>query len=482
MNSDPVSARAAFQAAQTNHAKEKKAIPKELPSPASLASQKQRSAPRDLPFAVLPTPAFLCDQRLLEDNARYLAELQACLGIRILLAQKAFSQFYSYPMLGNYLCGTTASGLYEARLGASEMPGKEVHCFCPGYKKGELRELYEICDHLIFNSLNQVLLYREFLTENADLDPARAPSLGLRLNPEFSTASTELYDPAAPGSRLGVRAAELARRLAEGFDLNSAALEPRARIEGFHIHALCEQNSDAFAALAEESVVRFFPYFQEARWLNFGGGHHFCRADYDVPLFARTVCALHTLFPQATLYFEPGEAVVLDCGWLVTEVQDLFENREKLAILDASAECHCPDILEMPYRPRAFLFEDKITSAAAPAKDAADNNRTGMPEEETRASGDAAQDESFPLALENGDHLYRLGGPSCLAGDYFGRYAFARPLQVQDRIVFCDMALYSFVKSNHFNGCVHPDLYAFDERGLHLIRHFDYEDFKRHMG
>ncbi len=419
--------------------------------PSHLLSQQQRSAPSDLPLGDVQTPCFLMDLRLLEDHGRYLKAIQEKAQIHILLAQKAYSYWPSYPLLSSYLAGTTASGLYEAKLGFEHMKG-DVHCFCPAYKREDFAELYHVTSHLILNSASQLDLYRSWLkNEGAQLDPNRAPKIGLRLNPEVSTAEVALYDPSAKGSRLGITPKVFDQQgLLER--LKDPSGDPRGDVSGFHIHALCEQGAEDFEKLYRGACAVFDELFKRADWMNFGGGQHFTHRDYNLPLFLKLCQEIHSSYPQAQIFFEPGEAIVLDCGWLISEVLDVVENEGKIAILDASAECHMPDVLEMPYRPRAFLYAE---------------NEGKIPE---------------TCAEEEGPNVYTLAGATCLAGDHIGRYAFDQELKIGDRIVFCDMALYSFVKSNHFNGMPHPQLAHFDGTKVHVSRMFRYEDFKAHMG
>ncbi|MDO5732569.1 MAG: carboxynorspermidine decarboxylase [Eubacteriales bacterium] len=416
---------------------------KQLIHPSQLRSQAQPTAPEDLPFDLVKTPAYLIDCRLLEEHLKFFEAMRQSLDIKILLAQKSYSLYATYPLIGRYLNGTTASGLHEARLAYEEMPGSEVHCFSAAFKDDELRELYQVCDTLVFNSYSQLKRYRELLPE---LHGSRAPRIGLRLNPQISTASHEIYDPAAPGSRLGLTRAHVDELLADS-GLKDSSGDSRGDVSGFLIHALCEQGAEDFQTLLAGSLDRFDDLFREASWLNFGGGHHFTKRNYNLELFAKLCGELHDRYPQTEIYVEPGEAISLDCGWLVCELLDLVDNQLQIAICDTSAVCHMPDVLEMPYRPRCFLAE-------AP----------------------------FKLAEETGEHLYRLTGPTCLAGDRIGDYAFQRPLQIGDRLIFADMAIYTHVKTNQFNGMPLPSLYSFDDSGLHLIRHFDYQDFKNLLG
>ncbi len=453
-----------------------------LPLPSNLKSQSTRTASITIPFDKLETPSFLIDYNLLEDNLKYLKSLAEALNINIILAQKAYSLFDSYPLIGRYLKGTTSSGLYEARLADKHMPGKEIHVFSAAFKYEELKDLYNRADYIIFNSMSQLDLYRQLLKNEKGLDPQVAPKIGLRLNPEKSTGETEIYDPASKGSRLGITLSSLLD--SSGQDMSQAELanylfnnsDSRAVISGFHIHTLCEQNSDALALVLEAAIDKFSFLFEKATWINLGGGHHFTNKDYNIELFAELVLSFQNLFKGINLYFEPGEAVVLDCAWLVSEVQDIVKNGDEIAILDASAECHCPDILEMPYRPRAFLLDNRYINEDNQLKVDIDNNISKSEQDYELSPEDI--DEN----INSSQFRYRLGGPSCLAGDYFGYYCFKRKLQKNDRIIFCDMALYSFVKSNHFNGMIHPDIYTLSQDKINLVKKYDFSDFEAHLG
>ena len=376
----------------------------------------------------IKTPAYVIDEKKLEDNLKILADVEQKAGCKILLAQKAFSAFAEYPLIAKYISGTTASGLYEAKLGAEEM-GKENHIFCPGYRKEEMDEITDICDHIIFNSFAQLSAYGSIAAE-------KKRGIGLRLNPECSTQEEAIYDPCAPGSRLGVTLGNFERGLKDHPDAFSM-------VEGFHIHTLCEQNSDALETTLAAAKEKFGKYFAlpQIRWINLGGGHHITRADYDRERLIRLVKEIKEEY-SVSVYLEPGEAVALNAGYLVTEVIDIVDNGIKILILDASAACHMPDVLEMPYRP--------------PLKD----------------SGKA--DEKA--------YTYRLSSCTCLAGDVIGDYSFDNEIHIGDRLVFEDMAIYSMVKNNTFNGMALPSIWAMDEKeDCRLIKEFGYEDFKMRL-
>ena len=371
----------------------------------------------DFDLNQLSTPYYVVDEKLLIHNLEVLKSVADRTGCRILLAQKAFSMFHFYPLIGKYLNGTTASGLYEAKLGSEEM-GRETHIFSPAYTEGEFGEILAVCGHISFNSFTQ---WEKFRVRAI----ASGKKCGIRINPECSTQEHGIYDPCSPLSRLGVT-------------LDQFREDQLTGISGLHFHTLCEQNADALAATLEAVEAKFGKYLHQMEWLNIGGGHHITRADYDVELLISTLNRLKNTY-HVQVYVEPGEAVAMNTGYLVSEVVDLLYNGMNIAILDASAACHMPDVLEMPYRPQ-------ITGAGLPSEKA---------------------------------YTYRLGGPTCLAGDVIGDYSFDRPLQPRDRLVFCDMAIYSMVKNNTFNGIALPSIAVVDQdRNVKLIRSFGYQDFK----
>ena len=370
----------------------------------------------------LPTPCYVIDEKKLKENLQILKEIQEEAGCKILLAQKAFSCFYEYPLIGRYLAGTTASGLYEARLGKEEM-GKENHVFAPAYKDTDIKELGEICDHIIFNSFAQLRRHKDVVS---------GKSLGLRINPECSTQGDHaIYDPCAPGSRLGVTKEVFVREIEAEPELFDA-------LDGFHFHTLCEQNADDLAKTLEAVEEKFGPWLSKIKWLNMGGGHHITRDDYDRKLLIKCIKHIRDTY-GVEVYLEPGEAIALNAGYLVTEVMDIVENGLSVLILDASAACHMPDVLEMPYRP--------------PLKD----------------SGNAGE-KAF---------TYRLSSCTCLAGDVIGDYSFDKQIHVGDKLYFQDMAIYSMVKNNTFNGIPLPGIAVMKEDGdCELIHTFGYGDFK----
>lgn len=372
-------------------------------------------------FSELPTPCYVIDEQALIKNLEILKGVQDRTGCKILLAQKAFSAFCTYPLISKYLSGTTASGLYEARLGY-ECFGRETHVFAPAFKDSEFEELVKICNHIVFNSFSQLEKFRPVWEKNKI-------SVGIRLNPEFSTQDGhEIYDPCAYGSRLGVTKANFRPELLKNVD-------------GFHFHTLCEQNSDDLVKTFEAVEKSFGEYFYNAKWLNLGGGHHITREDYDIKALEELIIYIKQKY-DVEVYLEPGEAVALNAGYLVTEVMDIVHNGLDILILDTSAACHMPDVLEMPYRP--------------PLKN------SGKPNEKK--------------------HTYRLSSCTCLAGDVIGDYSFDEEIKIGDRLVFEDMAIYSMVKNNTFNGMPLPSIILMhDDDNCEIVRQFSYNDFKERL-
>ncbi|MDO4547686.1 MAG: carboxynorspermidine decarboxylase [Clostridia bacterium] len=367
-------------------------------------------------LGALETPVYVLDEAKLIKNLAVLRGVMDRTGCKILLAQKAFSMFSVYPLIGEYLSGTAASGLYEARLGKTEMGG-ETHIFSPAYKDADFDEIASICDHIVFNSFSQLEKYRKRLA---------GASAGIRVNPECSTQQHAIYDPCAPGSRLGVTAD----------DFRGDMLE---YVEGIHFHTLCEQNADALEATLNAVEEKFGRWLHRVKWLNMGGGHHITRPGYDISLLERLITRVKGEY-GVEVYLEPGEAVALNAGYLVTQVLDIVESGGvKTLILDASAACHMPDVIEMPYRP--------------PLMD------SGLPGEKP--------------------YTYRLSSYTCLAGDVTGDYSFDREMVPSDRLYFEDMAIYTMVKNNTFNGVPLPSIAILDADGnARVIKKFGYEDFK----
>lgn len=375
----------------------------------------------------LQTPCYVIDMDRLKENLEILKGVSDRTGCRILLAQKAFSAYRTYPLIGSYLAGATASGLYEAKLCKEEMPKHmENHIFSPAFQEKDFAEICEICDHIVFNSVKQLKKFGE-RAKMAGLQ------VGLRINPEKSTQEGHaIYDPCAPGSRLGVTLAEWQ----QAYEQEPVLL---SLLDGFHFHTLCEQNADALLVTLKAVEEKFGHYFAGKKWINFGGGHHITRADYDVPALEEAIRHMQEKY-GLLVYLEPGEAVALNAGYLYTTVLEVQE-KKNIVILDTSAACHMPDVLEMPYRP---------------------------PLKKSGEEGEKA-------------FTYRLAGPTCLAGDVIGTYSFDRKLQEGDRLVFEDMAIYSMVKNNTFNGMPLPSVYLKEGDRYTLWKSFTYEDFKSRL-
>ena len=374
-----------------------------------------------VPFEKLPSPCYVVDRGLLAHNLTLLEEVQQRSGARIILALKAFAMWSVFPQIAEVLRGTTASSMNEALLG-KEAFGGEVHVYAVAYTQPELVSLAEMAYHITFNSLS--------LWERLDRPKQADCSYGLRINPEYSEVETDLYNPCRKGSRLGVTAEQL-----QGSDLSE--------IEGFHFHTMCEQNSDTLARTLKVVEEKFGPWLHGLKWLNCGGGHHITRDDYDRDLLISEVIRLRETY-GIEVYLEPGEAVALNAGFLVSSVVDLFESGgQQIAVLDISATAHMPDVLEMPYRP-------EIIGAGRPGEKA---------------------------------YAYQLGGITCLAGDVIGDYAFDQPLEIGQRLVFTDMAHYSMVKTTMFNGVQHPAIAWWDPASeeLAVVREFGYADFKSRL-
>jgi len=378
----------------------------------------------DIDFSALPTPCYIVDERLLLRNLEILQSVQQRTGCKILLALKAFSMYSVFPLVSKYLEGVTASSLFEARLGYEEM-GKEVHIYAPAYIEEEFDEILFNCDHVVFNSFDQ---WKQFKGKIKSYQATKKISCGIRINPEYSEIETPIYDPCFQFSRLGVTLPNFRPEELEGLD-------------GLHFHTLCEQNSDTLERTIRVVDEKFGEFIKTMKWINLGGGHHITRPDYDLETLVRSITFLQDKY-GVDIYLEPGEAVALNTGFLVASVLDIVDNGMKIAILDTSAACHMPDVLEMPYRPNII---------------------------------DAGKPGDYP-------YTYRLGGPTCLAGDIIGDYSFKQPLKSGDRLVFDDMAHYTMVKNNTFNGVNLPSIARFNEdEGIKIIKQFGYEDFKARL-
>lgn len=376
----------------------------------------------------LKTPCYVIDEKRLQQNAEVLSSMMSHTGCKILLAQKAFSNYDFYPLLSRCLSGTEASGLYEARLGKEEMPEGEVHVFCAAYRDDEFGELLKYADHIVFNSIHQ-------LAKFGSLAKQQGKSIGLRINPECSTQEGhEIYDPCAKGSRLGVTR-----------DVWDKEMTPDLldMLDGIHFHTLCEQNSDALEATLKAVEEKFGDILPSMKWINMGGGHHITKADYDVARLEKLLIYARDKW-NVQVYLEPGEAVALNAGYLLTRILDIVENNGmKIAILDSSAACHMPDVIEMPYTPPLM---------------------------------NAASDDSKP-------YRYRLAGPTCLSGDVTGDYSFDSELKIGDMLIFGDMAIYTTCKNNTFNGMPLPDIFRLGKDGsFEKLTDFGYGDFKGRLG
>ena len=408
----------------------------------------------------VPTPAFVVDMPALRRNAERLKEVADRSGAHILLAQKAYSCYATYPELAKYLNGTTASGYCEARLGYEEMGrpfGKETHVYAPAFTAEDMDKLLPICDHIIFNSISQWKVHRERAlsfakstaaghssASAADADTHPVPSFGLRMNPEYSEIETDIYNPCVTGSRLGILRGLIDREIGTSpvtGEIWDASVF--AGIEGLHFHTHCEQGFEPLKRTIKVIEEKFgdLLLLPQIKWLNLGGGHHISKDDYDREGLISEVKRLAEKY-NVTVYLEPGEAVAIDAGYLVGTVLDIVENGMKIAILDVSAACHMPDVLEMPYRP--------------PLKSAFD--------------------------AEEKPYTYRLAGNTCLAGDVIGDYSFEKELKVGDRLYFQDMAMYTMVKDNTFNGMPLPSIWLLEENGTaRLVKKFGYDDFKERL-
>lgn len=378
----------------------------------------------------LPTPCYVADEKKLKENLRILQKLEKDTGCHVLLAQKAFSMFSLYPMIGTFISGTTASGLYEARLGREEM-GKENHVFAPAYKEADMKELVKICDHIVFNSFRQYEKYKELCKQSAQIrEDGKPVSVGIRVNPECSTQEGhEIYDPCGPGSRLGVTKAEFREDLLEG-------------VEGLHFHTLCEQDADDLVITFRAFEEKFGKYLKKMKWLNLGGGHHITRPGYQLKQLKQLIAYIRATY-QVEVYLEPGEAIALNAGYLVTEVQDIVKNGMEILILDASAACHMPDVLEMPYLPPLLGTDEKEESGIT----------------------------------------VRLGGPTCLSGDVIGEYKFRQLPEYGDLLMFGDMAIYTTCKNNTFNGMSLPNIWLrHADNTMQQLTEFGYMDFKERLG
>lgn len=370
------------------------------------------------------TPCYVIDESRLIKNLKILKSVQDKTSCKILLAQKAFSNFNFYPLISKYISGTTSSGLHEAWLSADYMPGSENHIFAPAFTKKDMAEIVKICDHIVFNSFNQWQIHRETVK-----NCGRNIECGIRINPEYSEIETDIYNPCFYGSRMGVTIDNFNELLLDG-------------ISGLHFHTMCEQNSDTLERTIKVVDDKFGKYLKNMKWINFGGGHHITREDYDINILIKCIMYFKNKY-SLQVYLEPGEAVALNAGYLVTSVMDILHNGIDIAIIDGSAACHMPDVLEMPYRPKIMF--------------------SGKPNDY--------------------QYTYRLGGNTCLAGDIIGDYSFNEPLKIGDKLILEDMAIYSTVKNNTFNGINLPSISSLQKDGsIKMLCEFGYDDFAKRLG
>ena len=370
----------------------------------------------------LPTPCYVIDEEALIRNLEVLQYVEQQTGCHVLLAQKAFSAYHVYPLIAKYISGTTASGLFEAQLAYEEMPDRQIHVYSPAYKDADFEKLLTMCDHIVFNSFSQWKHFRKIAQQYPDVQ------FGLRINPEYSEIGTDIYNPCFTNSRLGITPANFEENELDG-------------ISGLHFHTMCEQGAETLERTLKVVEEKFGSYLHRMKWLNLGGGHHITKTGYNVDLLISCIRHIRKTY-GVEVYIEPGEAVALNAGYLVASVLDTLRNNMDIAITDTSAACHMPDVLEMPYRPYIVGSE-------------------------------------MPSVLP---YTYRLGAPTCLAGDIIGDYSFEKPLQKGDKLVFTDMAIYSMVKNNTFNGMPLPSIYLLQSDGsLKLLKQFGYADFKSRL-
>ena len=372
-------------------------------------------------FLNLKTPCYVVDKKLLQSNLDILDDVQKRSGCEILLALKGFSMYSTFPQVANHLAGITASSLNEALLGYEEM-GKQVHIFSPAYIEDEFDEIIKITDHIVFNTFAQYDKFKGKVKASG-----KNIEMGIRINPEYSEIETDIYNPCFLNSRLGTVLSQFDESNLDGID-------------GLHFHAMCEQGSDTLSRILDVVEEKFGKYLYQMKWVNFGGGHHITRDDYDIDLLVNSIIRIRDKY-NVKVYLEPGEAIALNTGFLVTSVLDTLKNGMNLAIIDASAACHMPDVLEMPYRPQIIGAD-------------------------------------MPNALS---YTYRLGGNTCLAGDVIGDYSFNQPLKPGDKLIFTDMAHYTMVKNNTFNGINLPSIAIYDEGKITIVKEFGYEDYKRRV-
>jgi len=380
----------------------------------------------DINFEKLKTPCYVIDECLLIENLKILSTVEERTDCRILLAQKGFSMYSVYPLIAKYLSGAASSSLFEARLGFEEM-GKEVHIYSPAYREEEFDEIIKYCDHIVFNSFSQFAKFRGKVN-----DGGKKVECGIRINPEYSEIETDIYNPCSENSRMGITLPYFEEGVLK-YGMEG--------IDGIHFHTMCEQNSDTLERTVKVVDEKFGKYLSRVKWVNFGGGHHITRRDYDIEKLIECILFIKNKY-NVRVYIEPGEAVALNTGFLVSSVLDTMKNGMDIAVLDTSAACHMPDVLEMPYRPEII-------------------------------GGGKPYEKEF---------TYRLGSATCLSGDIIGDYSFDSPLNEGDKLIFCDMAHYSMVKNNTFNGINLPDIVLYTkDKEFKVIKSFGYDDFKSRL-
>ncbi|GAA9282396.1 carboxynorspermidine decarboxylase [Helicobacter pylori] len=399
-------------------------------------------------YSAIPTPCYVLESERLEKNAKILEIVRQQSGAKVLLALKGYAFWREFGILRQKLNGCCASGLYEAKLAFEEFGGresqKEICVYSPAFKEAEMSAILPLATSIIFNSFYQYATYKDRILdknkqlENLGLSPIK---MGLRINPLYSEVTPAIYNPCSKVSRLGITPSEFEKGVKEH------GLEG---VSGLHFHTHCEQNADALCRTLEHVERHFKLYLENIEWVNFGGGHHITRSDYDVNLLIQTIKDFKERYHNIEVVLEPGEAIGWQCGFLIASVIDIVKNDQEIAILDASFSAHMPDCLEMPYRPSILKV--------------------------------SVENDEELIEVEKGENQgafsYFLGGPTCLAGDFMGSFSFEAPLKRGDKIVFQDMLHYTIVKNNSFNGVPLPSLARLDQQGFKILKNFSYEDYK----
>ncbi|WQZ05263.1 carboxynorspermidine decarboxylase [Helicobacter pylori] len=399
-------------------------------------------------YSAIPTPCYVLESERLEKNAKILEIVRQQSGAKVLLALKGYAFWREFGILRQKLNGCCASGLYEAKLAFEEFGGRESHkeicVYSPAFKEAEMSAILPLATSIIFNSFHQYAAYKDRILdknkqlENLGLSPIK---MGLRINPLYSEVTPAIYNPCSKVSRLGITPSGFEKGVKEH------GLEG---VSGLHFHTHCEQNADALCRTLEHVERHFRPYLENMEWVNFGGGHHITKSDYDVNLLIQTIKDFKERYHNIEVVLEPGEAIGWQCGFLIASVIDIVQNDQEIAILDASFSAHMPDCLEMPYRPSILKI--------------------------------SIENDEEIIEMEKGENQgafsYFLGGPTCLAGDFMGSFSFDAPLKRGDKIVFQDMLHYTIVKNNSFNGVPLPSLAKLDQQGFKILKNFSYEDYK----